>query len=60
MYAPDGSDTEANNALETASAGLSFLEIYFNVSYPLPSLSFIPLPETSEDVISNWGLVFTG
>lgn len=47
----------ARYALEVGPKILRFFESYFNISYPLPKLDMIALPDFGAGAMENWGLV---
>ncbi|XP_035223486.1 endoplasmic reticulum aminopeptidase 1-like isoform X2 [Stegodyphus dumicola] len=48
---------QAEFALETAANVLHFYQMFFNVSYPLPKLDMIAIPDFGPGAMENWGLV---
>lgn len=48
---------QAQFALDTASNVLHFFQMFFNISYPLPKLDNIAIPDFGPGAMENWGLV---
>ncbi|XP_054706641.1 endoplasmic reticulum aminopeptidase 1-like [Uloborus diversus] len=48
---------EAQFALDTAASVLHFYQMFFNISYPLPKMDMIAIPDFGPGAMENWGLV---
>ncbi|GFT63992.1 glutamyl aminopeptidase [Nephila pilipes] len=48
---------QAQYALDTAVNVLHFFQQFFNISYPLPKLDMIAIPDFGPGAMENWGLV---
>ncbi|GBN33375.1 Glutamyl aminopeptidase [Araneus ventricosus] len=48
---------QAQYALDTAANVLHFFQQFFNISYPLPKLDMIAIPDFGPGAMENWGLV---
>ncbi|KAF8776973.1 Glutamyl aminopeptidase like protein [Argiope bruennichi] len=48
---------QAQYALDTAPKVLHFFQQFFNISYPLPKLDMIAIPDFGPGAMENWGLV---
>lgn len=44
-------------ALETAVKCLEFYEEYFGISFPLPKIDMVALPDFASGAMENWGLI---
>ncbi len=44
-------------ALDVASRTLDFFTEYFDISYPLPKMDMVAIPDFSAGAMENWGLV---
>nr|XP_039269338.1 endoplasmic reticulum aminopeptidase 1-like [Styela clava] len=57
VYAPKDKIKSAQFALEVASKVLIQYEKTFKISYPLPKLDLIAIPDFAAGAMENWGLV---
>lgn len=48
---------QANLAVQVTTNMLEFLENYFRVTFPLPKVDLIGLPDFSSGAMENWGLI---
>ncbi|KAL5019590.1 hypothetical protein ScPMuIL_002482 [Solemya velum] len=49
--------SQTQYALQVGVSVLSYYEDYFNISYPLPKLDMIALPDFAAGAMENWGLI---
>jgi aminopeptidase N len=49
--------SQAEFALEYATAILSYFQDFFNVTYPLTKLDLVAVPDFGAGAMENWGLV---
>ncbi|MBI2036631.1 M1 family metallopeptidase [Candidatus Microgenomates bacterium] len=52
-----GKKEQAKFALETASKILDFYQEYFDITYPLPTLDLIAIPDFAHGAMENWGAI---
>ena len=52
-----GKKDKAKLALEIAIKALEYYENYFRISYPLPKLDLIAIPDFDSGAMENWGLI---
>ncbi|XP_068751951.1 puromycin-sensitive aminopeptidase-like [Montipora capricornis] len=57
VYTPKGKAVQGKFALEVAEKTLPFYKDYFNISYPLPKMDLIAIPDFAAGAMENWGLV---
>uniref|UniRef100_A0A8D8Y0U5 Aminopeptidase n=2 Tax=Cacopsylla melanoneura TaxID=428564 RepID=A0A8D8Y0U5_9HEMI len=57
VYTPVGKREQGRFALHVASKVLPFYKDYFNISYPLPKIDLVAVPDFSCGAMENWGLV---
>lgn len=47
----------AEYALETGTVIIKYFEEFFNISYPLPKMDMISIPDFGAGAMENWGLI---
>nr|XP_058942473.1 puromycin-sensitive aminopeptidase-like [Pocillopora verrucosa] len=57
VYTPKGKTIQGQFALEVAQKTLPFYKEYFEISYPLPKMDLIAIPDFAAGAMENWGLV---
>ncbi len=57
VFVTPGKKKQAMFALEVATKTLSFFNEYFDISYPLPVLDLIAIPDFSSGAMENWGAI---
>lgn len=57
VYAPPAQVEKTQYALETGAGVTAFYIDYFNISYPLPKLDMVAIPDFISGAMENWGLV---
>nr|AMO02529.1 aminopeptidase N5 [Tityus serrulatus] len=57
VLAPEEQINQAAFALDAAANILIYYEKFFNVSYPLPKLDMIAIPDFGAGAMENWGLI---
>jgi puromycin-sensitive aminopeptidase len=57
VFVTPGKKKQALFALDTAVKSLEFYEDYFAISYPLPVLDLIAVPDFAAGAMENWGAV---
>ncbi|XP_026835049.1 glutamyl aminopeptidase isoform X1 [Drosophila erecta] len=57
VYAPPAQVEKTQYALDTAAGVTAYYINYFNVSYPLPKLDLVAIPDFVSGAMENWGLV---
>lgn len=57
VFTTPGKKHQAKFALEVAKKTLEFLNSYFDISYPLPVLDMIAIPDFSAGAMENWGAI---
>lgn len=57
VYVTPGKKKQAKFALKTASRIMSFYHNYFGISYPLPTMDLIAIPDFANGAMENWGAV---
>jgi len=57
VFTTHGKKHQAAFALNTAARVLEFYEDYFGISYPLPALDLIAIPDFASGAMENWGAV---
>ena len=57
VYTTMGKQDQGNFALEIAKQSLQFYNDYFGISYPLPKLDLIAIPDFAAGAMENWGLI---
>ena len=48
---------QAKYALNVGPRILKFFESYYNISYPLPKMDMMALPDFAAGAMENWGLI---
>lgn len=57
VFVTPGKKEQARFALDVAAKVLSFFTKYFGISYPLPVLDMIAIPDFTSGAMENWGAV---
>ncbi len=57
VFTPVGKKEQGVFALEVATRVLSFYEQYFGITYPLPKIDLITVPDFAAGAMENWGAV---
>ncbi|XP_075788214.1 endoplasmic reticulum aminopeptidase 2 isoform X2 [Pelodiscus sinensis] len=57
IYVSPDKWNQAHYALEAAVKLLEFYEKYFNISFPLPKLDLVAIPDFQSGAMENWGLI---
>ncbi|KAJ7335750.1 hypothetical protein JRQ81_013691 [Phrynocephalus forsythii] len=57
VYAVPEKSEHTEYALDTTVKLLDFYEKYFNITYPLPKLDMVALPDFQSAAMENWGLI---
>ncbi|MBI2196944.1 M1 family metallopeptidase [Candidatus Daviesbacteria bacterium] len=57
VFTTPGKKEQARFALDVAGKCLDFYEQYFGISYPLPVLDLIAIPDFAAGAMENWGAV---
>ncbi|GAB6019205.1 hypothetical protein CHUAL_000819 [Chamberlinius hualienensis] len=57
VYAAEDQIKYAEYALNVAVVAMNFYTNFFNISYPLPKLDLIAIPDFMSGAMENWGLV---
>ncbi|XP_043654704.1 glutamyl aminopeptidase isoform X2 [Drosophila teissieri] len=57
VYAPPAQVEKTQYALDTAAGVMAYYINYFNVSYALPKLDLVAIPDFVSGAMENWGLV---
>ncbi|MBP6883898.1 MAG: M1 family metallopeptidase [Candidatus Pacebacteria bacterium] len=57
VFTTPGKKHQAKFALDCAVKTLEFYESYFAISYPLPVLDMIAIPDFSSGAMENWGAI---
>eukprot|EP00927_Polykrikos_kofoidii_P049844 TRINITY_DN43855_c0_g1_i1.p1 TRINITY_DN43855_c0_g1~~TRINITY_DN43855_c0_g1_i1.p1 ORF type:complete len:882 (-),score=207.18 TRINITY_DN43855_c0_g1_i1:132-2777(-) len=57
VYTPPGRSVDGEFALSVAAKTLDGYDDYFGISYPLPKLDMVAIPEFAAGAMENWGLV---
>ena len=57
VFTPVGSGHQGSFALESTVKVLKYYTEYFNISYPLPKLDLVSVPELSFGAMENWGII---
>ncbi len=57
VYVTPGKKKQALFALDTAAKIMSFYDKYFSISYPLPTMDLIAIPDFANGAMENWGAV---
>jgi aminopeptidase N len=55
VYAPTGREEQGNYALSVMDKVLPYYNDYFGVSYPLPKLDLLAVPNFAASAMENWG-----
>ncbi|CAG2105108.1 unnamed protein product, partial [Medioppia subpectinata] len=54
---PREQDSQADYALRSAAAILSYFQDFFNITYPLSKLDLVAVPDFAAGAMENWGLI---
>lgn len=57
VYAPRGRSSSCQYALECGCKALDSFNDFFGITYPLPKLDMVAIPEFAAGAMENWGLV---
>jgi len=57
VWAQPSAIRHAEYVSEVGSKILAFYESYFNVSYPLPKMDMVAVPDIAVRGMENWGLI---
>ncbi|KAM9694251.1 endoplasmic reticulum aminopeptidase 2 isoform 1-T4 [Trichechus inunguis] len=57
IYASPEKWSQTHYALDTSLKLLDFYENYFHISYPLPKLDLVAIPDFGPGAMENWGLI---
>ncbi|XP_062327761.1 endoplasmic reticulum aminopeptidase 1-like [Osmerus eperlanus] len=57
VFAADHQINQTHHALKVAVDILEFYEEYFKISYPLPKIDLVAIPDFEAGAMENWGLV---
>jgi puromycin-sensitive aminopeptidase len=57
VFTTKGKSHQAKFALEVAIKSLEFYNEYFDITYPLPTLDLIAIPDFESAAMENWGAV---
>ncbi|CAH0561852.1 unnamed protein product [Brassicogethes aeneus] len=57
VYTPTPYISQASFALTTATHILNYFEDFFGISYPLPKLDLVAIPDFATGAMENWGLI---
>ncbi len=57
IYTPLGKKQQTKFALDVTKRSLEFLNEYFAIPYPLPTLDLIAIPDFSAGAMENWGAI---
>ena len=57
VFTPQGQCNQGEFALDVATRALHYYTDYFKISYPLPKLDLITVPDFSAGAMENWGLI---
>ncbi|XP_047146431.1 glutamyl aminopeptidase isoform X1 [Hydra vulgaris] len=57
FYAPETQIDQLDFALKVGEEILPFFEAYYNVSYPLPKVDMVAVPDFAAGAMENWGLI---
>ena len=57
VYTPPHLMSQAQFALTVATRLFDYFQFFFGVSYPLPKLDLIAVPDFAAGAMENWGLV---
>eukprot|EP00531_Pseudo-nitzschia_arenysensis_P006209 CAMPEP_0116127934 /NCGR_PEP_ID=MMETSP0329-20121206/7097_1 /TAXON_ID=697910 /ORGANISM="Pseudo-nitzschia arenysensis, Strain B593" /LENGTH=888 /DNA_ID=CAMNT_0003622051 /DNA_START=101 /DNA_END=2767 /DNA_ORIENTATION=+ len=57
VYAPRGRSPSCQYALECGCTALDSFNDFFGITYPLPKLDMVAIPEFAAGAMENWGLV---
>jgi len=57
VYAPRGRSPSCQYALECGCKALDSFNDFFGITYPLPKLDMVAVPEFAAGAMENWGLV---
>ncbi|XP_024062468.1 endoplasmic reticulum aminopeptidase 2 [Terrapene carolina triunguis] len=57
IYASPDKWSQTHYALEAAVKLLEFYEKYFDISFPLPKLDLVAIPDFQSGAMENWGLI---
>mmetsp|Transcript_27434 Transcript_27434/g.64303 ORF Transcript_27434/g.64303 Transcript_27434/m.64303 type:complete len:894 (-) Transcript_27434:208-2889(-) len=57
VYAPRGRSASCQFALDCGCKALDVFDEFFGITYPLPKLDMVAIPEFAAGAMENWGLV---
>lgn len=57
VFAPKAQISKAQYALDTGAGVIEYYIDMFNISYPLPKLDMVAIPDFVSGAMENWGLV---
>ncbi|XP_049725307.1 endoplasmic reticulum aminopeptidase 2 isoform X2 [Elephas maximus indicus] len=57
IYASPDKGSQTYYALDSSLKLLDFYENYFDISYPLPKLDLVAIPDFESGAMENWGLI---
>lgn len=57
IYAREQQIANTNEALNVAHSAVNYYAEYFNISYPMPKVDLIAIPDFVSGAMENWGLI---
>eukprot|EP00211_Chloroparvula_japonica_P005190 CAMPEP_0119122522 /NCGR_PEP_ID=MMETSP1310-20130426/2751_1 /TAXON_ID=464262 /ORGANISM="Genus nov. species nov., Strain RCC2339" /LENGTH=855 /DNA_ID=CAMNT_0007112187 /DNA_START=44 /DNA_END=2608 /DNA_ORIENTATION=- len=57
VYTQRGKESQGKFALEVAVKAIPYYNDYFGISYPLPKMDLVAIPDFAAGAMENWGLV---